>query len=130
MTRLDRRFPLQVALTFGGISAVALYPLLTWGSTEMLTAAIVGGVLTTANVLFGFLMIEYGFAKSYTTFLKAVLGGMGLRMAIMLAALLVLILACHMHAVALTVSMVLFTTVYLVLEIFYLQRKVEVNNQG
>jgi hypothetical protein len=58
MTRLDCRFPLQVALTFGGISAVALYPLLTWGSTEMLTAAIVGGVLTTANVLFGFLMIE------------------------------------------------------------------------
>lgn len=130
MTRLDRRFPLQVALTFGGISSVALYPLLTWGSTEMLTAAIVGGVLTTANVLFGFLMIEYGFEKSYTTFLKAVLGGMGLRMAIMLAALLVLILACHMHPVALTVSMVLFTTVYLVLEIFYLQRKVEVKNQG
>jgi hypothetical protein len=130
MTRLDRRFPLQVALTFGGISSVALYPLLTWGSTEMLTAAIVGGVLTTANVLFGFLMIEYGLEKSYTTFLKAVLGGMGLRMAIMLAALLVLILACHMHPVALTVSMVLFTTVYLVLEIFYLQRKVEVKNQG
>jgi len=130
MTRLDRRFPLQVALTLGGISAVALYPLLTWGSAEMLTAAIAGAVLSTGNVLLGFLMIEYGFEKSYTTFLKAVLGGMGVRMALMLAALLVLILACHMHAVALTLSVVLFTMVYLVLEIFYLQRKVEVKNQG
>jgi len=50
MTRLDRRFPLQVALTFGAISAVALYPLLMWGSTEMLTAAIAGAVLSTGNV--------------------------------------------------------------------------------
>jgi hypothetical protein len=81
-------------------------------------------------VLLGFMMIEYGFEKSYTTFLKAVLGGMGIRMAFMLGALLILILACHMHAVALTVTVVLFTMVYLVLEIFYLHRKVDVKNLG
>jgi hypothetical protein len=87
-------------------------------------------VLSTCNALFGFMMIEYGFGKSYTTFLKAVVGGMGLRMAFMLGSLLVLILVCRMHAVALTVSVVLFTSVYLVLEIIYLQRKVDVKNQG
>jgi phage-related holin len=130
MKKIEWRFPLQVGVTFCVIAAVAAYPLLKWGSAAVATAALVGGVLSTCNVLLGFMMIEYGFEKSYTTFLKAVLGGMGIRMAFMLGALLILILACHMHAVALTVTVVLFTMVYLVLEIFYLHRKVDVKNLG
>jgi hypothetical protein len=130
MGKIDRRFPLQVGATFCVIAAVAAYPLFRWGSAAVITAAVVGGVMSAANVLAGFLMIEYGFEKSYTTFLKTVLGGMGLRMAFMLGALLILILACHLHAVALTVTVVLFTMIFLVLEIVYLQRKVDVKNQG
>jgi len=130
MEKNDRRFPVQVGVTFCAIAAAAAYPLIRWGSAPVITAALVGGVLSTANVLLGFVMIEYGFEKSYTTFLKAVLGGMGLRMAFMLGALLILIMACHLHAVALTVTVVLFTMVYLVLEIIYLHRKVDVKNQG
>jgi len=130
MERNDRRFPAQVGVTFCAIAAAAAYPLIQWGSAAVITAALVGGVLSTVNVLLGFVMIEYGYEKSYTTFLKAVLGGMGLRMAFMLGALLILIMACHLHAVALTVTVVLFTMVYLVLEIIYLHRKVDVKNQG
>jgi len=63
-------------------------------------------------------MIEYGLRNRTQRFSRRCWGGMGVRMALMLAALLVLILACHMHAVALTLSVVLFTMVYLVLEIF------------
>jgi hypothetical protein len=130
MIKFDRRFPVQVVVTFCVIAAAAAYPLITRGSAAVMMAAVVGGILSTCNVLFGFMMIEYGFEKSYTTFLKAVLGGMGLRMAFMLGSLLVLILAFHLHAVALTVTVVLFTMVYLVLEIMYLQRKVNAKNQG
>jgi hypothetical protein len=130
MKRISWRFPLQVGIAFCAVAAVAVYPLTVWGSAAVVAAAVVGGVLSTCNVLVGFVMIEYGFEKSYTAFLKVVLGGMGLRMAFMLAMLLILILACHMHAVALTVSVVVFMMVYLVLEIFYLQRKVEGKNQG
>jgi hypothetical protein len=128
--KVDRRFPLQLCCTFCVIAAVAAYPVLRYGSAGVLTAALVGSLLSTVNALIGYFMIEYGFEKSYTTFLKAVLGGMGVRMAFMLGALLVLILACHLHAVALTVTVVLFTIVNLVLEIVYLQRKVDVKNQG
>ena len=130
MAKIDRRFPVQVGVAFCVIAAVAAYPLIMWGSAAVITAALVGGVLSAVNVLLGFLMIEYGFEKSYTTFLKAVLGGMGLRMAFMLGALLILIMACRVHAVALTVTVVLFTMIFLVLEIAYLQRKVDVKNQG
>ena len=130
MITIDRRFPLQVGVTFCVVAAVAAYPLLTWGSPAITLAVLMGGVLGTCNVLVGFLAIEYGFEKSYTTFLKVVVGGMGLRMAFMLGMLVVLIMACHLHAVALTVSMVAFTMIYLVLEILYLQAKMDVRNQG
>ena len=130
MPKIDRRFPVQIGLTFCVIAAAAAYPVLTWGSAAVATAVVVGGVLSTCNVLLGFMMIEYGFGKSYTIFLKAVLGGMGLRMALMLGALLVLILVFHLHAVALTVTVVSLTMIYLVLEILYLIRKVDVKNQG
>jgi len=119
----DRRLPLQVLLTLivpGGIvtALLALY-----GTGQMLIAAGAGALLSTLNVLAGYLTIEYAFEKSYTTFLKAVLGGMGIRLALMLGALLVLILVVRLDAVALTLSVLGFYLVYLVLEILYLQRK-------
>jgi len=117
-------------MTFCLLVAIAAYPLSAWGSADIALAALVGGVLSTCNVLVGFLAIEYGFEKSYTTFLKVVVGGMGLRMAFMLGMLLLLILVCRLHAVALTVSMVASTVLYLVLEIVYLQAKMDVKNQG
>jgi hypothetical protein len=130
MKSISRRFPVQVGLAFCGVAAVAAYPLALWGSAAILTAALVGAVLSTSNVLIGFAMIEYGFDKSYTTFLKVVVGGMGLRMALMLGALMVLIMVFHLHTVALTGTAVLFMMIYLVLEVFYLQKKLDVKNQG
>jgi hypothetical protein len=130
MKRINWRFPLQVGITFFAVAAIAAYPLTLWGSAAVVAAAVVGGVLSTCNVLAGFAMIEYGFEKSYTTFLKVVLGGMGLRMALMLAMLLLLIQVCHLDAAALTVSVIGFMMVYLILEILYLQRKVDCKNQG
>ena len=99
------------------------------GTGDMLIAAAVGAALSTLNVLAGFLAIEYAFEKSYTTFLKAVLGGMGVRMMVMLGALLALILLVHLHAVALTLSMLGFYLVYLILEILFIQRKMMTDNQ-
>jgi hypothetical protein len=130
MRNAERRFPYYVGIAFVVLAAAAAYPLSRWGSAEMTTAVVVGALLSTGNVLLGYWLIEYGFEKSYTTFLKVVLGGMGLRMGFMLLALMVLLLGFHMHTVGLTVSMLLFMMVYLVLEIFYLQKKVDVKNQG
>jgi hypothetical protein len=87
-------------------------------------------LLSTVNVLLGFLAIECSFERSYSTFLKAVLGGMGLRMVLMLGAMWVLISMFQMHALALALSMLGFYLVYLVMEILYIQRKVVVKNQG
>ena len=128
--KINARFPRQVALILLGASALAAYPLSRYGSPEVIKAVAVGALLSTVNVLLGFLAIEYAFDKPYTMFLKAVLGGMGLRMVGLLGVLIVLILVFHMHTVALTVSLLSLYLIYLILEVLFIQKKVLLRNQG
>ncbi|MEW6509683.1 MAG: hypothetical protein AB1428_01850 [Bacteroidota bacterium] len=123
------RFPLQVGMVLAGSAALIAFPLVQYGTPEIVWAVAAGALLSTVNVLLGYVAIEYSFEKSYTTFVKAVLGGMGLRMAAMLAALTALIVFGGMHAVALTVSVMGFYAVYLVMEIVFIQRKVSLKNR-
>lgn len=126
---IDRRFLRQVFVTLVVICGITAYPLVRFASDDMVVAAVAGALLSTVNVLLGFLTIEYAFDKSYTTFLKAVLGGMGVRMVLMLGALLLLIMVMRLHAVALTISVLGFYLVYLVLEILFLQRRILSKNR-
>ena len=128
--KIDARFPRQVALTLLGVSALAVYPLSRYGSPEVITAVAVGALLSTVNVLLGFFAIEYAFEKPYTVFLKAVLGGMGLRMLFLLGVMIVLILVFHIHPVALTISLLSLYLIYLILEVLFIQKKVLLRNQG
>jgi hypothetical protein len=128
--KIDRRFPLQVLGALAVVVLVSAYPLARYASADEILAASVGALLSTINVMLGFVAIEYSFDKSYTTFLKVVLGGMGARMALMLVALLVLIKVVGLHTVALAVSMLLFYLVFLVLEVLFIQRKVVTKNQS
>ena len=128
--KIDARFPRQVALTLFVTFALAAYPLSRYGSPEVISAVIVGALLSTVNVLLGFFAIEYAFDKSYTVFLKAVLGGMGVRMVLLLGAMIVLILVFHMHTVALTISLLSLYVIYLVLEVLFIQKKMFLRNQG
>lgn len=119
-----------VGITLAVIAVVAAYPVFRWATPEVLWAIIVAAILGTVNVVAGALAIEYAFARSYTTFLKVVLGGMGVRLFFLLAMMLFLILVVRMHAVALTVSLLGFYAVYLVLEVTFIQRKFDAKNEG
>ena len=126
--KVDPRFPRQVVLTLIVVGGLSAYPLFRFASREILEATIAGTLLSTLNALGGFLAIEYSFDKSYTTFLKTVLGGMGIRMAVMLGGMAVLIKLFQFHVVALVVSMLGLYMVYLVLEILYIQKKLTIKN--
>jgi hypothetical protein len=128
--KIDKRFPLQVLGALAVAGLLVAYPLVRYGSGEILLAVSVGALLSTINVLLGYLAIEYSFEKSYTTFLKAVLGGMGIRMGLMLIALLVLIKVVGLHTVALVVSLLGFYLIFLVLEVLFIQKKVLIKNQS
>ena len=122
--KIDRRFPMRVAITFGVGLAIALLVLFLLGERELALPVVVGAVLSTANVLAGFLAFEYSLERSYTTMLKAVLGGMGIRLVFMLGILVFLIKVVGLHAVALVISLLSFCVVYLVLEVLYIQERI------
>lgn len=122
-------FPRQVGVTLLVVVLLAGYPMLRFASGEVIGGALIGAVLSTLNVMLGYLAIEYGYGKSSTVFLRTVMGGMGLRLLFMLGSMTVLILLCRVHAAALTVSVLGFYAIFLVLEVLFLQRKVLVNNQ-
>jgi hypothetical protein len=128
--KLDLRFPGQVLATLVIVGGIAAYPLWKNGTPEILTAVLTGAGLSTLNVLAGYFAIAYAFGRSHTTFLTTILGGMGIRMAVVLGALVVLIKVAGMHAMALTVSLLVFYVIYLVLEIVYIQRRFGLTKQN
>lgn len=122
--KIDWSFPRQVLYAVLVIGGCGIYPLLKFYDTGVINASLAGAAIATVNVLLGFAAIEYSIGRSMTTFFKVVLGGMGIRMALMLAVLFGLIKAVAMNAAALVVSLGIFYMVYLTLEILYIQRKV------
>jgi hypothetical protein len=126
---IDLRFPRRVAAVVLIAAAVLAYPLVRYASPAVAVAVVAGAVISTLNALLGYCSIEYAFGKSYTTFLKVVIGGMGVRMLGMLGIMLVLILTFHVQPLPLTLSMLGFYMVYLVLEVLFIQTKVLVKGQ-
>lgn len=94
------------------------------GDRELVVPVVVGAALSTVNVLAGFFAVEYSLERSYTTMLKAVLGGMGIRLVVMLGIFILLVKVVGLHAAALVVSLLSFYVVYLVLEVLYIQERV------
>lgn len=116
--------------TLVAVTALAAYPLARYASSDVITAVLLGAALSVVNALAGYLALEYAFDKSYSTFLKYVLGGMGLRLTFLLGVMVVLIVLVKVHPVALTISTVTLYMVFLILEIVYLQYKVAVSKRG
>ena len=111
--KFDVSFPRQIAVVVLLSALLSAYPLFAFASAEVIRACIAGVTISLANVLAGYAAIEYSIDKSYTVFLKAVLGGMGLRMLAMLGALLMLIEVFHFQAVPLVVSLMGFYVLFL-----------------
>jgi hypothetical protein len=125
----DARFPAVATGIFVGAIVLCLYPMMRWGTGAMFESAVAGGVLCLANVLAGYAAIEYAFDRSYTFFLKVVLGAMGIRMGVMLGVVALLLGVFRVHAASLVISLFCFYVIYLVLEVLFLQKKMDLKNQ-
>jgi len=128
--KVDWSFPRQIFLAIVVIGCVGIYPLVKFGSNEIIQAAIAGALFATVNVLLGYAAIEYSLGKSTTTFFKFVLGGMGLRLLLMAVVLVLLVKVFHLHVGALVGSMGIFYVVFLTLEVFYIQKKINNKQQS
>jgi hypothetical protein len=119
-------FPKQVFITMAVITAAGAYPVARWGSPGVAEAAAAGAILATVNVLAGYVAISRSLGQSIHTFMKYVMGGMGLRLFAMAGILLLLTRGFGFHATALVASLGIYYLAYLVLEVLFIQSELNV----
>ena len=122
--KIDWSFMRLVFFCFAASALLTFYPISEFATAEVLHGIIAGGVMSLINLLLGYVAIEISYERSHTTFLKYVLGGMVVRLMLMWGVLLVLIGFYHVHSASLMLSLLFFYVMNLVLEIFYLQKRV------
>ena len=123
----DWRF-LRLVFILYGCSCLLWYPLVGhYASAEALKATVGAAALSFFYILLGYCSIEFSFNKSSITFLKVVLGGIGIRLFVMAALVLVMIRYLAFQALPLTVSLLCFYVLNLGLEIYFLESKAKVH---
>lgn len=123
-----RSLPGQVLVVIGVVALGGLYPMITRFSRETNIAVVTGTMLSAVNIFLGYAAIEYSIGRSYTTFLKVVMGGMGIRMVVLLGSFLICLKIVGMPVIPLSAAMMSFYGVFLVLEILYIQTRFHTKN--
>jgi len=93
-------------------------------------AAVFGGALAAANTLLAYLTVRWSERRSTNVFLRAVLGGMVVRMALMLAAVVAAILVLGLPRVPLAVSVLSYFVLFLILELAVLHKRTTVRPEA
>jgi hypothetical protein len=122
--KIDWPFLRLVLYCFAGAALLTVYPISEFATPEVLRSIIAGGVMSVVNLLLGYAAIEFSFNRSQTTFLKYVLGGMVGRLLLMWGIVLLLLWKYGFHSASLMLSLLFFYVMNLVLEIFYLQKRI------
>jgi putative flippase GtrA len=127
--KIDWVFLRLVGLYGVAVAVLLYYPISYLVDAESFRSIMAGGMISLVHVLLGYMLVEWGFEKKSTTFLKIVLGGMVLRLLVMTGVVLVLLRVFHYDAFSLMISLLLYYVINLILEIYLLQRKVAVKHQ-
>lgn len=122
--KIDWSFLRIMVLCFAGAAVLTYYPISEFATAEVTQGIVAGGIMSFLNLLLGYSAIEISFDRSHTVFLKFVLGGMVFRLMLMWGVLLLLIRMYHFHSASLMLSLLFFYVMNLVLEIFYIQKRV------
>lgn len=128
--KADLPFLRLVAYAYAGATALAYYFSSVYASVEVLHSIVAAWVMSLANLLLGYVSIQFGFDKSLTMFLKVVLGGTVLRLFLMWGAFLVMIKVYNFHQASLVFALLFLYMLNLVLEIYFLQKKVSIKSQS
>ncbi len=99
------------------IWVVGGYPLYLWGGQDLLLAGVAGCVICAVNTLAGGGIAIWAKGKDQKTFLKAVFGGMGIRLFIVLILFFIVMKLVKLHLFGLTLSLFLFYIVFQILEV-------------
>jgi len=127
--KADWRFLRLVAYLYVGTAVPGYIGVSRFGSHEALRSAVAAAIASLVHLMLGYFAIEFSFGKSNITFLKIVLGGIGLRLFLLLSAVFVMLRYFAFDPLSLTLSLLFYYILNLVLEIYLLENRVSVKNQ-
>lgn len=107
-----------------GVIGVVIFPLVLYSEPEIVRSVVASGLASLFHLLVGYFLIEFGFDKSNTVFLKIILGGTLVRMIVLVGIVFILIRFYQFHTMSLMLSFLAYYVLNLVLEIHLLQKKV------
>lgn len=122
--KIDWAFLKIVTLSWGGVVLLAVYPMSVYATGAMVESIVASGVMSLAHLLLGYVFIEMGFEKSNTSFLKIVLGGSVVRLLLLVGGVFLLVRVYDFQSLWLMLSLLVFYSLNLSLEIYFLQKKV------
>ncbi len=96
-----------------------------FGNSRMVQGVIYGYLVSLINILFSFFSIKWAFNKANRTFLSVMLGGMGIRIVILFAALFYVRSLPEVHLIAFTMSLIGFYLTLQFFEIKYIQNELD-----
>ncbi len=120
------RYALLVVVIVGG-SLAALWPALRTSLDDGgRRATLVGGALAAVNTLIAYTTVIWSERRSANFFLRAVLGGMVVRMGLLLGIVVVAILVLGLPKIPLAVSLLSYFVVFLIMEVAVLHKRTTV----
>jgi len=108
------------------ILSVVLWGVIFWGAAEYgfdIGAVFAAWIMIAANSLVGYLLFEYAFDKSQSDFTKVVLGGLGLRLLVLMAFVAFFIVRDLVAINEFVVSFFAFYCIYVIVEILGYQKR-------
>jgi hypothetical protein len=117
------RYTLVVLALLGAGLGTAWLPLLRGLEPRARWAALLGGALAALNAITAYFLVLWSASRPTGAFLRAILGGMVGRMALMLAAVVGAVLGLGLPSVPLTVSLLACFVPFLVLELTVLHKR-------
>jgi hypothetical protein len=122
--KIDWAFLRLVLYCTLGVIGVVIVPLMLTSNPEVVRSVVASGVASLFHILVGYALIEIGFDKPNTTFLKIILGGTLVRMIVLVGVVFVLIRFYQYHTMSLMISFLMYYVLNLILEIHLLQKRV------
>jgi hypothetical protein len=123
--KVELTFLKQVFMVLIVMVGFGSYPLLKYGSKQVVEGVTAGVLLSIVNVLLGFVIIQFSLNRSYTTFIQIVLGGIAVRLFVMVGLLLVCVGLLKLHPVSVVGSLFVMYMIFLTIEVLYIHKKIQ-----
>jgi hypothetical protein len=102
---------------------ISIFPLVSYSSSKQALSLIIGFVISLANAVAGYVIIERAFNKNIKIFMTMIFGSMAARMMAIAIIMLLIVFLTKLDFIYLVASLMFFYFLFTGIEIYYLQKK-------